>query len=82
MLTQLSDEFQLLLTEHEKQLFIVLDKESSQDRAYIISEHKDLALKMSALKTGVVQLKKSIFGYIRKNPFGYVTSSLSEDQEA
>ena len=82
MLAQLSDEFQILLAEHEKQLFTALDKENSRDSAYIISEHKNLALKMTALKKGVIQLKKSIFGYVKNNPFGYVTSSLNEDQEA
>lgn len=82
MLTQLSDEFHILLADHKKLLFTAMDKEDSKEKAYIISEHKDLTLKMTALKTGVVQLKKSIFGYIKKNPFGFVTSSLSEDQEA
>lgn len=82
MLAQLSGEFHEVLREYEKQLFIALDKGNPKDRDYIIPEHKALALKMAALKTGVVKLKKSIFGYVKENPFGYVTSSLNEDQEA
>lgn len=82
MLVQLSEQFQKLLADHEKKLFAILDRVDAEDRDSIISEHKVLTLKMASLKAGVVQLKKSIFGYIKNNPFAYVNSSLNEDQEA
>ena len=82
MLAQLSGQFQILLADHEKKLFAILDKENAGDTSSIISEHKVLTLKMAAIRAGAVQLKKSIFRYIKNNPFAYVNSSLNEDQEA
>ncbi len=82
LLLTLSVEMLQKLTLHESYLSELLDAKMNVHDVDYRSKHKAISEKMSILKKAVLDLKRSIFKYIKNNPFGYITSSLDEDQEA
>lgn len=82
MLQKLSKEMLHELKAHETYLSELLDAETKGHDLDYRSKHKMISEKMEVLKEAVRDLKKAIFEYIKSNPFGYITSSLNEDQEA
>ncbi len=82
MLHTLSEEMGHELTAHEAYLSELLDAKAKGHDLDYRSKHKTISKKMIVLKEAVRNLKRSIFEYIKVNPFGYFTSSLNEDQEA
>jgi regulator of replication initiation timing len=68
MLVQLFDEITAALKEHKKYLSDVIAHKIKVDKKEYRDYHAEIGQKMSTLKRGITDLKRSIFKYVSENP--------------
>jgi hypothetical protein len=68
MLVQLFDEITSSLKDHKKYLSDVISLKIKADKKEYRSLHAEIGQKMSTLRRGITDLKRSIFKYVGENP--------------